>query len=98
MAHGLRGSRSALALVEGDHLSKTLVIVSCCRASLKTSSFVVVAKDCTHRRRLSRGLKVFDVEGTDSALLCLSPSKSSRQWEDLTFVLAGPFCPTVQEC
>ena len=98
MAHGSYGSRSALALEEGDHRSKTLGIVSCCRASLKRSNFVAVAKDCTHRRRLSRGPRVFDEAGTGSALLCLWPSKSSRQWEDLRFFLAVPFCPTVQEC
>ena len=98
MAHGSYGSRSALALGEGDHRSKTLVIVSCCRASLKRSNFVAVAKDCTHRRRLSRGPRVSDGEETNSALLCLWPSKSSRQWEDLRFFLAVPFCPTVQEC
>ena len=98
MAHGSYGSRSALALGEGDHRSKTLGIASCCRVSLKRSSFVAVAKDCRHRRRSSRAPTVFDGEGTDSALLCLSRSKTNRQWEDSMSVLAGPFCPTVQEC
>lgn len=94
MAHGSCGSRSALALEEGDHRWKTLGIASCCRESLKRSSFVAVAKGCKRRRRLSRGPRVFDEAVTGSALLCLSTSKPSRQWEDSRFVLAGPCCPT----
>ena len=98
MAHGSYRSQSALALGVGDHRSKTLGIASCCRPSLKRSSFVDVAKGRTHRRRLSRVPAVFDEEVTDSALLCLSPSKSSWQWGDSLFFLAGPLCPTGQEC
>lgn len=82
----------------GDHRSRTLGIASCCRPSLKRSSFVAVAEGEQHRRRLSRVPTVFDEEVTDSALPCLSPSKSSRRWGGSLFFLAGPFRPTVQEC
>ena len=82
---------------EGDHRSTTLGIASYCRGSLKRSSFVAVAKGCKRRRRLSRGPRVFDEAVRGSALLCLSTSKPSWQWEDSRFVLAGPCCPTVHE-
>ena len=97
MAHGSYGSQSALALGEGDHRSKTLGIVSCCRASLKRLNFVAVVKGCTRRQRLSRVPRAFDEAVRGSALLCQSTSKLSQQWEDSRFVLAGPCCPTVHE-